>query len=181
MPALSVVLPRSEPQRYYLGADPGETGGIAVITSDGSWVFCEKMPTTAKRLLDMLRNVVSELPIAAAAIERIDPRPTGYKDKSGKWMQSILRSTCIIYGDFLQLHMGLLAVDIEPEIVGPKEWQKEFGMKREKGQTKTAYKRDLKELAQFLFDDVQVTLATADSLLIAEYCRRKDLGHGGLL
>ncbi len=175
MPALS------EPHRYYLGADPGETGGITVITEDGLWVFCEKVPSTALRLLEMLRSVTNELDITASVLERIDPRPTGYKDKkSGKWVQSILRSTCIIYGDFLQLHMAMIAVDLRPEIIGPKEWQKEFGLKREKGQTKAAYKRDLKELAQDLFPDVIVTLATADSMLIAEYCRRRSIGNGSI-
>lgn len=173
MPAPSDLQPQ-----YYLGTDPGETGGIVVLSREGQWVFCERMPSTALRLLEMLRSVTSELDIVASIIERIDPRPTGYKDKAtGKWMQSILRSTCIIYGDFLQLHMALLAVDLSPEIVGPKEWQKAFGLSRNKGEKKAEYKRRMKEIAQYLFPDVKVTLAVSDSLLIAEYCRRKALGE----
>ncbi len=166
-------MPASSSQQFYLGADPGETGGITVLSDIGTWIFCEPMPRTAKKLLQQLRFITSTVDIAACVIERIDPRPTGYKNKSGRWVQSILRSTCIIYGDFLQLHMAMLAVDLTPEIVGPKEWQKFFGAKREKGQTKAAFKRELKELAQYKFPDLKITMATADSVLIAEYCRRR--------
>lgn len=159
--------------RYYLGADPGEKGALALITDTGMAVMADPVPSTARKLLDKIRGIVEVAEVAACALERIDPRPTGFKDKSGKWVQSILRSTCIIYGDCLQLHMALLAVDLDPIMVGPRDWQKEFTGPREKGKSKTSFKRDLKEIAQALFPEVHVTLVNADALLIAEWCRRK--------
>ena len=112
-------LPKSGP-RYYLGADPGESGGLAIIDAEGTLISVDPVPSTAKKLLDLLRLLKRVVPITHCAIERIDPRPTGFKDKSGKWVQSILRSTCVLYGDYLQLHMALLAIDLCPMIVGPK-------------------------------------------------------------
>lgn len=159
--------------RYYLGADPGEKGALAIISDSGVAIAVEPVPKTARQLLQGTRVLTRAIPIAASALERIDPRPTGFKDKSGKWVQSILRSTCIIYGDCLQLHMALLAVDLDPIMVGPRDWQKEFTGPREKGSSKAQFKRHLKELAQSLFPEVKVTLVNADALLIAEWCRRQ--------
>lgn len=166
-------LPRPGP-RYYLGADSGEKGGLAIIDAKGNLISVDPVPSTAKKLLDLLKLLKYVVPITHCAIERIDPRPTGFKDKSGRWVQSILRSTCIIYGDYLQLHMALLAIDLDPEIVGPKDWQRSFGLKREVGETKAKYKGRIKELAQDLFPGAHVTLKVADALMLAEYCRKRN-------
>ena len=160
---------------YYLGADPGESGGIALINDDGHAVFAEKVPPTAKELLNYLRMLTTEMNIVGSAIERIDPRPTGYKDRSGKFISTILRSSCIIYGDFLQLHMAMIACGLNPLIPGPRDWQKALGVEtRDKGESKSQFKRRLKALAEQTFLDIRVTLKTADALLIAEYARRKN-------
>jgi len=84
-----------EVPKYYLGADPGEKGGIAVIDDAADCVLLRKMPETAAELLQLVRSIT--FPIAKAGLERIDPRPTTFM-MQGKWVRSILRSTCIIYG-----------------------------------------------------------------------------------
>jgi len=163
---------------FYLGADPGETGGIAMVNEDGVCVFAEKMPALAQGLLDMLRMLEDNTEIVACAIERIDPRPTVYYDKKQKArISTILRSTCIIYGDYLQLHMAMLAIRHEPIIIAPRDWQRALECPvKVKGEKKSKHKANLADYARKLFPDVKITLSTADALLIAEYCRRKTLG-----
>ena len=45
-----------------------------------------------------------------------------------------------------------------------------------KTESKTEWKNRLKGMAQQLYPDLKVTLATADALLIATYCKRKHEG-----
>ncbi len=57
--------------------------------------------------------------------------------------------------------------------VTPRAWQGGLGISpRKKSESTTDWKNRLKSVAQSLFPDTQVTLKTADALLIAEYCRR---------
>ena len=73
--------------------------------------------------------------------------------------------------------MALIAAGIPFEEVIPRTWQKGVGITpRGKGETKTRFKNRLKAKASQLFPKVNVTLATADALLIAEFCRRKRTG-----
>lgn len=60
-----------------------------------------------------------------------------------------------------------------PELVDPKTWQSALGIdKRKKSENRQQFKNRLKSFAQTLFPDIVVCLATADAILIAEYCRR---------
>ena len=54
-------------------------------------------------------------------------------------------------------------------LVSPREWQKHYGMKKEKGETSTSWKNRLKAKAQEIFPDNHITLKTADAVLIANY------------
>ena len=161
--------------KYYLGMDPGEKGGLAVLCADGLLCSYHKMPETALELWQLVDKLSNSFAVDKAVIERIDPRPTVWFDKTTQQRKSsILRSTCIIYGDYLQLHMVAIAADLDVEVVGPYDWQKFLGIeKRAKGETKVQFKRRLKMVAQDLFPDTKVTLAIADAILIAEYARRK--------
>jgi hypothetical protein len=77
------------------------------------------------------------------------------------------------------LRMALTAAGIPFEEVVPGVWQRGLNIPpRKKTEGKTAWKNRLKAKAQQLFPSVKITLATADALLIAEFCRRK---HEGLL
>lgn len=52
------------------------------------------------------------------------------------------------------------------------------GVKKTGGETRDAFKNRLKAKAQQLFPQAKVTLATADAILLAEYCRRRKEGGG---
>lgn len=76
------------------------------------------------------------------------------------------------------LRMALVAASIPFEDVTPQAWQKAMGVvQRGKTETKTQFKNRLKAKAQQLFPDKEVTLSTADALLIAEFGRRKVEGR----
>jgi hypothetical protein len=61
-------------------------------------------------------------------------------------------------------------------IVPPKKWQQALGLGSAKELTKTQWKNKLKERAQQLYPKLNVTLSTADALLIYEAARRGLLG-----
>jgi hypothetical protein len=46
-----------------------------------------------------------------------------------------------------------------------------YGMKKSKTESKTDWKRRLKEKAQQLYPDTKVTADMADAMLIARYCK----------
>jgi hypothetical protein len=74
------------------------------------------------------------------------------------------------------VRMALVAACVQFEQVTPQKWQKGLGIPhKEKSESKVEWKRRLKAHAQRLFPTTMVTLATADAMLIAEYCRRN---HG---
>ncbi len=159
----------------YIGIDPGANGGLACVLEDE--VEAVKMPATEKDIwtwfISRTRPAFSDLNVYAV-IEQIIPRPTSYFDKSsGSWRASILKSTCLLYASYVQLRAMLVAAGIPFEVVTPQRWQKALGIRsKEKGETPTSWKNELKAKAQQLFPQEKITLATADSLLLLEYCRR---------
>jgi hypothetical protein len=110
-----------------------------------------------------------------AAVEQQTARPTVFFDRSsGQWRSTVLRSTCVLYGSYLSLRAMLVAAGLPFEDCPPKRWQSHLGIPpRAKGEDDRKWKNRLKARAQQLFPSVRrVTLATADALLIAEWCRR---------
>lgn len=154
--------------RVYLGIDPGVNGGLSWIRN--RVVSTSKMPESNEEILFLLRKLKWE-GVVEAVIEKV----WGYvgKGSAGPHMFKLGAN----YGS---LKMALLASDISLiEECPPRNWQKSLGIdpriknrKDKKGETDTEWKNRLKRKAQQLFPEIKVTLATADSLLIAEYCRR---------
>lgn len=146
-------------EKIYLGIDPGASGGIAVLTNDHA--RCFPMPGTARDLWELLKP---DGGIGFAAIEKVG----GYvgEKQPGSRMFEFGRN----YGECL---MALAAAGIPHEEVPPRRWQQALRIApRKKDESKTLWKNRLKARAQQLFPSVKVTLAVADALLIAEYCRR---------
>lgn len=75
------------------------------------------------------------------------------------------------------LETAAVAAGLHVHYVPPQEWQGYLGVQsRRPEETRTQFKNRLKTEAQRLFPSVKVTLATADALLLATYCK---LRHGG--
>jgi hypothetical protein len=162
--------------RRYLGVDPGASGGLASIyLPEGNGFFVTKLAIV--KAVPMPQGDLEKLEwfegfhpgITFCCIEKVSgfigsPQPGSAMFKFGCG-----------YGKLL---MALLAAKIPHEEVVPRTWQSKLGIApRKRSESKTQFKNRLKSKAQQLFPNVKVTLATADALLIAEYCRRKCEGR----
>lgn len=129
-------------------------GGVLVATS---------MPATEKDVLDWLLEHTDNLDLSCiASLEYVRSSP-----------QMGVASAFTFGWGYGGLRMALLALGIPFNEVRPRAWQQQLGIpKRGKSEDNTHWKNRLKIRAQELFPTVKVTLATADALLLAEYCRR---------
>lgn len=171
-------MPRVESRtNVYIGIDPGASGGLAIRRAG----ICQAvpMPPTEADVWHWVKEAGSFLRVEKgvvvggcetfAAIEQVwghigEGQPGSAMFKFGQ-----------SYGG---LRMALIAAGIPFEQVVPRTWQKDMGIPpRKKEESKTQWKNRLKAMAQQLFPDERVMLATADALLIAEWCRRKREGR----
>jgi hypothetical protein len=166
-----------ETRMYFIGLDPGVSGGIAMIDWTGVPTDIIKMPETEKDLLDFLRGLNCPIPggkTSRAVLEKVHGgiAGTGGRRQGAAGMFTYGRN----YGSIL---MGLTAAGIAFDLVAPQTWQKVVGVAYPKGSTQTERKNLSKRRAQQLFPSITVTHAIADALLIAEYCRRIHRGSYG--
>jgi crossover junction endodeoxyribonuclease RuvC len=147
-------------QTAYIGIDPGQLGGIAVIC--GSVIDLSLMPGTHRDIWDWFDNWCWDGKTVFGIIEKAHAMP-----KQG--VTGMFR-----YGmGYGALCMALTAARIPFEEVHPRVWMRGLGISpRKKNEPKAQWKQRLRRKAQQLFPSVEVSLKTADALLIAEYCRR---------
>lgn len=144
----------------YIGVDPGQNGGIATIDEEGADTV--RMPSTDQDIYNLLVELRYLSPYCHAILEKVHSMPKQGVASSFKFG--------VNYGI---VRMALTAAGIPFEEVTPQRWQKVLGIPhRNKLETPSEWKNRLKAKAQQLFPSVKITLATADALLLAEYCRR---------
>ena len=183
MPRIPKVLTRDDVdrRRLYVGIDPGQSGGIAVLSSDGS-VTTLPMPTTERDVWSIFAGTnIESASSVHAVIEKVHSMP-------GQGVSSTFKFG-VGYGG---VRMALIAAGIPFSEVTPQAWMKDLSIPKRKvgrkvkvrsktgkvvtkvvgAETKGEFKNRLKAMAQQLFPDVAVTLKTADALLIAYHCRR---------
>lgn len=145
-----------------MGVDVGENGGIAVIGETGGVVLCIKMPATDADILAVLRGLIATLegtPIECRAVlEKVHSSP-----------QMGVVSAFSFGGSYRAARMALTAAGIPFDEITPFKWQRR--MECLSGGDKNV----TKQRAQQLFPDETITHATADALLLAEFCRRTQL------
>jgi len=140
----------------YIGIDPGQSGAIAFVSDE--WI--EAIPfakTTPRDISEVIHEVFKYEPDEQmhAFIEQVNAMP-------GQGVSSTFK-----FGVNYGLWQGLLtACGVPFERVTPAKWQ--TAMRCRSGGDKNITKR----AAQELFPDLKIIHATADALLIAEYCRR---------
>lgn len=142
----------------YIGIDPGQSGGIASLVGDntGTSPACVKMPETEKDCFDALEKLQRiNFTAIFAVIESVHSMPKQGVASSFKFGRN--------YGF---LRGCLIALGIPFEEVTPQKWQKALGCLSHGDKNVT------KARAQQLFPALKITHATADALLLAEYCRR---------
>jgi hypothetical protein len=155
---------------FYLGIDPGMSGGLASIHGNKGIVVASSMPSTDRDILDWLSDG-DDRSDSFAVLEKVG----GYTQAGGPQPGSAMFKFGTSYGG---LRMALTAARIPFEEIMPQKWQRGLGIvPRKKEETKSQFKSRLKDFAQKLFPDTKVTLAIADALLIATYCQRKQEGR----
>ena len=148
---------------FYIGIDPGKSGGIACITGD--YMECIKCPGTIadmSGILEMLSIARENTGLRCyAIIESVHSMPKQGVKSTFTFGQN--------YGQWLGL---LTAHKIPYKQVTPVKWMNLFGsMPKDKKDRKN----HIKHLAQQRYPEKNITLATSDSILIAEYCRHDTL------
>ena len=144
-----------------IAIDPGKDGGIAYSLKDGE-CHAVGMPPTPGDILDTLRNI--------RAVN--GPRVECYLEALVKYIPGNKQSgsSSIVYGRNYGFIEGVAqTLGIKLHSVRPQEWMKGLGLGTKGKATKTEWKNKLKAAAQRLFPSEEVTLKTADALLILEY------------
>ena len=142
------------PPFVYFGIDPGKSGGIAAIWSDGmpATPHC-KLNGTEQDIAEYFRDF--DLTSARAILERVASSP----------QMGVV--SAFTFGRSYGFVRGLLsAYQVPVTEVAPQKWQKamECMTKGDKNVSKTR--------AQQLWPTLKITHANADALLLAEYGRR---------
>lgn len=146
----------------FIGIDPGASGGLVAMTHD-RLLSCVSMPDTEKDTWNWFCRW--EKCQKFAVIEKVGGYIGGV-GSPGATMFKFGFSAGV-------LTAFLISASIPFEQVPPQKWQKALGCgTRAKTESKADWKNRLKGRAQALFPTEKVTLATADALLISEYCRR---------
>ena len=140
------------------GIDPGLNGALAFGVELGDSGVIPFAGLTGRDLLRALRGVKCDRLI----LERVHAMPAKFRGSSTSW------ALAEHYGE---LKMALSILVIPYEEVLPEKWQATLGC-RFQGCNYTQRKRKLKDKAQALYPYLDVTLETADALLILEYARR---------
>lgn len=161
----------------YLGVDPGASGGLALISKTGEVLHYTSMPKTERDLWLWIIGMTDKFLSfqIRAVIEKVGGYLSGQGEGSGGGAAngSAMFKFGMSYGG---LRMALIAAHIPFREVTPQTWQKKVGViGRGKGETKTTFKNRLKAMAQQIFPNEHITLATCDALLLAEYLRREEV------
>ena len=149
-------------KNYYIGIDPGASGGIAVLDEDGAVKDVRNMPDTPADILEYFKAYQ-----AFPCVCVLEDVGQGMPGQSSSATAKFARHNG-------HLEMALLALGIKTVKARPQKWEKVYALGKSTAFEKAEWKRKLKERAQQLFPQLgkKVTLKTCDALLIAEYCRK---------
>ncbi len=169
----------------YIGADPGDKGGLVAFPDD-----CDRRPSIpsppnhkwSKRYfynlekgdpdgaLDWMRDIVSKFDNVFAVLEQI-PRSIFRIRKS---------DMSLLYGSYRELRMVFVSsgVPFEEAPVTPptKTWLREFVTARKKGESLAHWKKRHGDCARILYNDASISDQMSDAYLLAELCRRSRTG-----
>lgn len=162
----------SQPERCWIGIDPGLHGGLVALFSSGK-ILATAMPSTDREIWVWFNDLSDSSIVELACLERVHSMPN-------QSAQSGFTFGC----GFGKIVMALCASSIPYETVTPQSWMKSLGIpSKKKTESKSQWKNRLLKMAQELFPKLPLwdkpkskgeQLAIADALLIAYACRRLD-------
>jgi hypothetical protein len=149
--------------RIVIAIDPGLSGGVAV-RRDGK-TECWPMPETQGDLLALVREVKDGAAMEGDEVVCVLEEVSGFAGKAQPG------SAMFRFGEHFGFTKGVLqALELRLVMVRPQAWQKGFGLGTASACTsKTEWKNKLKAEAQRRFPQLNVTLKTADALLLLEH------------
>ena len=147
--------------------DPGLSGGVAVRWFEKT--DCWAMPATQGDLLERLRDIKSIAGLEGDELVCVLEEVSGFAGK-GQPGSAMFR-----FGENFGFVRGAVqALGIRLVMVRPQVWQKGFGLGTASAcASKSIWKNKLKAEAQRRFPQLEVTLKTADALLILEHAMGK--------
>ncbi len=148
-----------------LAIDPGANGGFAWRDSDNI-VHTQPMPDTEGDVLNLLRTLRAQGVDSITIEDQVGCVGPGMK---------VAATAMFTFGRGFGFILGASqALGFKIHAVRPMKWQKShsLGTKKDAGGT-TPWKNKLKAVAQRLFPHADVTLKTADALLILDYSDRQ--------
>jgi len=143
-------------ERAYIGIDPGSaSGNICFLYDNGHY---EIISFKDKTLWEWGNELDREG--AEAVVEAVH----GFPGMSAIAVTSLMKN-------FGQIEMALALNEIPTRYVSPQTWMKFYGVKKDKGESKTVWKKRLREVLQQRLPHVECTTEQADAVLIALYGR----------
>ena len=159
-------------KKCFIGIDPGANGACVGITEDGIIHEIRFGKVTDSEVYKFMEGLSFEYNCFCVK-EKVWAIPAKNDDGS---FRSMGASTSFTFGENNGKILGfLIACGIAFEEKTPQTWQKMYGMKREKNESQTDYKKRLRQKAEQLFPKSKITTDTADAYLIAEFTRRTRL------
>ena len=139
--------------------DPGASGGIAYMASDGR-VHAIPMPATMTEQIDAIREIVAEVPTITAIIEKVGfHRPGNSAVATAKFARHCGHLEAALYT------WGIPYTEVSPAV-----WMRALGTLPK---DKADRKRAIKEIVARRFPHLAVTLKTADALGILCWARNQ--------
>lgn len=152
----------------FLGVDPGVNGGLAAVDAAGVLFGALRMPETDEEYLEAVDLFTDDGARCVAVLEQVH---AGVWGKAGRMGVS---SAFTFGGAYRAIRVALLARGVRVVDVRPVRWQTALGCRPPAGVGPRERKAWLRDRAAEVFPDIRVTLALADALLLAEFCRRTE-------
>lgn len=139
----------------YVGADPGKSGGIAIIDDAGGYVDFVRADGTIQEIAQRIHENIQPEGPTFAVVEKVASSP-----------QMGVRSAFTFGKSAGGLEAVLAGAGVPYRMVSPSKWQGAMGCRSggDKNVTKAA--------AASMFPKVKVTHRNADALLLAWYAKR---------
>jgi hypothetical protein len=147
-------------EKVSIGIDPGSaSGNICVLWDNGDYELIAFKDQTLHEWGSRLSEISFETN-AEAVTEAVH----GFPGMSAIAVTSLMKNVG-------HIEMALALNEIPTRYVPPQTWMKFYGVKKDKGESKTVWKKRLREVLQQRLPHVECTTEQADAVLIALYGR----------
>ena len=144
--------------KIYIGIDPGKSGGVCFLNGDEIRVC--KCPDTIHDMVSEI-EMANDIGVCSAVVEKVWSFPG----------QGV-RSVWTFAENYAQWCTILATLKIRYVLKPPNTWMKFYGAMPPDKRKRKNY---LKQLAQQLYPNIKITLATSDAILLAHYLQQTDV------